>query len=75
VIASFSPYPILEVARLGRALKQWETAILVYFDTHGASNGPTETMDGVIPTIRRIAHDFRNFANHSLRSLLAAGGQ
>ena len=40
VIASFPTCPIPEVARLGRTLKQWKSAILAYFDTNGASNGP-----------------------------------
>ncbi|MET3722084.1 transposase [Arthrobacter sp. UYEF21] len=42
VIDSFPTCPIPEVARLGRTLKQWKSAILAYFDTNGAANGPTE---------------------------------
>jgi len=45
---SFPSCPIPEVSRLGRTLKQWKTAILAYFDTFGASNGPTEAINGVI---------------------------
>jgi transposase len=74
VIASFPSCPILEVARLGRTLKQWKTAILAYFDTNGASNCPTEAINGVIETTRRIARGFRNFTNYRLRCLLSAGG-
>lgn len=74
VIASFPTCPIPEVARLGRTLKQWKAAILAYFDTQGASNGPTEAINGVIETTRRIARGFRNFTNYRLRCLLAAGG-
>jgi transposase len=74
VIASFPTCPIPEVARLGRTLKQWKTAILAYFDTNGASNGPTEAINGVIETTRRIARGFRNFTNYRLRCLLAGGG-
>ncbi|MET4096679.1 transposase [Arthrobacter sp. UYCu712] len=44
VIASFPTCPIPEVARPGRSLRAWKTAILAYFDTNGASNGPTEAM-------------------------------
>jgi hypothetical protein len=44
VIFSFPTCPIPEVSRLGRTLKQWKTAILAYFDTFGASNGPTEAI-------------------------------
>jgi transposase len=74
VISSFPSCPIPEVARLGRTLKQWKTATLAYFDTNGASNGPTEAINGVIETTRRIARGFRNFTNYRLRCLLAAGG-
>lgn len=74
VISSFPSCPIPEVSRLGRTLKQWKTAIMAYFDTFGASNGPTEAINGVIETTRRIARGFRNFTNYRLRCLLAAGG-
>jgi transposase len=72
VISSFPSCPIPEVARLGRALRAWKAAILAYFDTNGASNGPTEASNGVIETTRRIARGFRNFTNYRLRCLLAA---
>lgn len=74
VLNAFPSCPIPEVARLGRTLKQWKSAILAYFDTNGASNGPTEAINGVIETTRRIARGFRNFTNYRLRCLLAAGG-
>jgi transposase len=74
VISSFPTCPIPEVARLGRTLKQWKGAILAYFDTSGASNGPTEAINGVIETTRGIARGFRSFTNYRLRCLLAAGG-
>jgi hypothetical protein len=51
-----------------------EGPILAYFDTNGASNGPTEAINGVIETTRRIARGLRNFTNYRLRCLLAAGG-
>ena len=73
IIASFPSCPIPEVSRLGRTLKQWKAAITAYFDTVGASNGPTEAINGVIETTRRIARGFRNFTNYRLRCLLAAG--
>jgi hypothetical protein len=38
------------------------------------SNGPTEAINGVIETTRRIARNFRNFTNYRLRCLLAVGG-
>ncbi|MEX5308852.1 transposase, partial [Kocuria sp. CPCC 205297] len=36
--------------------------------------GPTEAVNGVIETMRRVARGFRNFGNYRLRALLAAGG-
>ena len=38
--------PIPEIARLGRTLRKWKDAFLAYFDTSGASNGPTEAING-----------------------------
>ena len=38
--------PIPEIARLGRTLRKWKDAFLAYFDTGGASNGPTEAVNG-----------------------------
>ena len=74
VLAAFPSCPISEIARLGRTLRRWRAAILAYFDTAGASNGPTEAVNGVIETMRRVARGFRNFDNYRLRALLAAGG-
>jgi transposase len=74
ILAGFPSCPIPEVARLGRSLRTWKAAILAYFDTGGASNGPTESVNGVIETTRRIARGFRNFSNYRLRMLLSAGG-
>nr|WP_311966366.1 transposase [Arsenicicoccus cauae] len=34
-------WPIPEIRRLGRTLKQWTELLLAYFDTDGASNGGT----------------------------------
>jgi transposase len=74
VISSFPSCPIPEVARPGRSPWAWKIGIFAYFDTNGASNGPTEAINGVIETTRRIARGFRNFTNYGLRCLLAAGG-
>ena len=38
--------PIPEIARLGRTPRKWKDAFLAYFDTGGASNGPTEAING-----------------------------
>lgn len=74
ILASFSTCPIPEIAKLGRSLRAWKTAILAYFETGGVSNGPTEAVNGVIETTCRIARGFRNFENYRIRNLLAAGG-
>lgn len=74
VLATFPSCPVPEVARLGRTLRRRRSAILAYFDTNRASNGPTEAVNGVIETARCIARGFRSFANYRLRTLLAAGG-
>ena len=37
--------PIPEIARLGRTLRKWKDAFLAYFNTGGASNGPTEAIN------------------------------
>ena len=66
--------PIPEIARLGRTLRKWKDAFLAYFDTAGASNGPTEAINGIIELGRRTARGYRNPTNYRLRMLLIAGG-
>ena len=66
--------PIPEIARLGRTLRTWKDAFLAYFDTGGASNGPTEAINGIIELGRRTARGYRNPTNYQLRMLLIAGG-
>ena len=66
--------PIPEIARLGRTLRKWKDALDAYFDTAGASNGPTEAINGIIELGRRIARGYRNPTNYRLRMLLTAGG-
>ena len=46
LIESLPRCPIPEIARLGRTLRKWKDAFLAYFDTGGASNGPTEAING-----------------------------
>ena len=65
--------PIPEIARLGRTLRKWKDAFLAYFDTAGASNGPTEAVNGIIELGRRIARGYRNPTNYQLRMLHIAG--
>ena len=66
--------PIPESTRLGRTLRKWKDAFLAYFDTAGASNGPTEAINGIIELGRRTARGYRNPTNYQLRMLLIAGG-
>ena len=66
--------PIPEIARLGRTLRKWKDALDAYFDTAGASNGPTEAINGIIERGRRIARGYRNPTNYQLRMLLIAEG-
>ena len=74
VVAGFPTCPIPEIARLGRTLRQWKDAFLAYFDTGRASNGGTESINGLIELHRRIARGFRNRDNYRLRMLLIGGG-
>ena len=55
-------------------MRRGKAAILAYVDTAGASKRPTEAVNGVIETTRRIARGFCNFTIYRLRCLLAAGG-
>ena len=61
-------------ARLAEPLRKWKDAFLAYFDTAGASNGPTEAINGIIELGRRTARGYRNPTNYKLRMLLIAGG-
>ncbi len=45
LLDSLPTCPIAEVARPGRTLTSWRSELLAYFDTDGASNGPTEAMN------------------------------
>jgi hypothetical protein len=62
-----------ELVILARTVDAWETEILAYHHTRGASNGPTEAVNLLIEKTRRIGHGFRNFNNYRLRLLLACG--
>ena len=46
LIESLPRCPVPEIARLGRTLRKWKYALDAYFDTGGASNGPTEAING-----------------------------
>ena len=74
LVESLPACPIPEIARLGRTLRKWKDALDAYFDTSGASNGPTEAINGIIELGRRTARGYRNPTNYQLRMLLIAGG-
>ena len=62
-----------ELLRLASTISRWETEILAYFDTAGASNGRTEACNLLIKKIKRVGFGFRNFDNYRLRVLLHCG--
>ena len=62
LLDSLPTCPIPGVARLGRTLRAWRGELLAYFDTGGASNGPTEAMNLLVEKARRVGHGYRNFA-------------
>ena len=74
LIESLPRCPIPEIARLGRTLRKWKDALDARFDTDGASNGPTEAINGIIELSRRTARGYPNPTNYKLRMLLIAGG-
>ena len=62
------------IARLGRTLRKWKDAFLAYFDTGGASNGPTEAINGCLEHLRGYALGFRNPTHYITRTHLETGG-
>jgi transposase len=68
------PQPLTELITLGRTLKKRAADVLAYFDRPGASNGPTEAINGRLEHLRGSALGFRNLTNYVARCLLEAGG-
>ena len=66
LIESLPTCPIPKIARLGRTLRKWKDAFLAYFDTAGASNGPTEAINGHYRT--RQTHRQRLPQPHQLQT-------
>jgi transposase len=64
---------IPEMRRFARTVCRWQTEILAWHTTGGASNGPTEAVNLLIKKIKRVGHGFRNFDNYRLRLLLHCG--
>lgn len=75
LLAELPTCPVPEVAKLGRTLRSWKREILAYWTTDRSNNGPTEAINNVIETTRRVARGFRNFDNYRLRILASASGQ
>jgi transposase len=57
------------MSRLARTVGRWETAILNWHTTGGASNKPTQALNLAIKHIKRVGPGSRNFANYRLRLL------
>jgi transposase len=68
------PSALSEVVTLGRTLNKRAVDVLAYFDRPGASNGPTEAINGRLEHLRGSALGFRNLTNYIARSLLETGG-
>jgi transposase len=68
------PAALSEVITLGRTLTKRAADVLAYFDHPGASNGPTEAINGRLEHLRGTALGFRNLTHYIARSLLEAGG-
>jgi transposase len=64
---------IPELDRFARTIRRWETEVLAWHTTGGASNGPTEAVNLSIKQIKRVGRGFRNFDNYRLRLLLHCG--
>ena len=48
--------------------------ILAFFDHPGTSNGPTETINGLLEHLKDTARGFRNLTHYTTRCLLDTGG-
>jgi len=62
-----------EARRLARTVRRWETPILAWHTTGGASNARVEAVNLLVKKIKRVGHGLRNFANYRLRLLLHCG--
>lgn len=59
-ITSGVPAALVEIRRLGRALRQRARDVLAFFDRPGPSNGPTEAINGRLEHLCGSALGFRN---------------
>jgi len=51
----------------------WRTELCAHFDHPAVSNGPTENLNLMVKTTKRIARGYRNFDHYRLRLLLNHG--
>lgn len=68
------PAELEELPTLGRTLHRRRADVLAFFDHPRTSNGPSETINGLIEHLRGTARGFRNIVHYIARSLLDAGG-
>lgn len=68
------PTGLEELHSLGQTMNRRRDDILAFFDHPGTSNGPTETINGLLEHLRGTARGFRNIINYTARCLLDAGG-
>jgi transposase len=61
-----------EIRQLGRTLHRWREQIAAWHEAQ-VTNGPTETMNGLIKRIKRVAFGMTNFVHWRIRVLLYAG--
>ncbi len=68
------PAALTELVTLGRTLKKRAADVLAYFDRPGASNGPTEAINGRLEHLGGSTLGFRNLTNYIARTLLDETG-
>jgi len=62
----------LEVRWLGRTITKWSAQICAWHRSH-VSNGPTDAVNNLAKSTKRVAFEFVNFRHHRVRCLLYAG--
>ena len=73
-ISSGAPKSLTEIITPGRTLKNRAVDAPAHFDRPGASNGPTEAINGRLEHLRGSALGFRNLTDCTARALLETGG-
>ncbi|KXZ60583.1 Transposase [Microbacterium laevaniformans] len=60
------PTALVEIRRLGRTLRQRAKDVLAFFDRPGASNGPTEAINGQLEHLRGFPEPYNYIARSGL---------